>query len=336
MRVAFRFPGVLEAASELVQRLRNPELPSGISVAPWIEPTLREVLTETPSSKPVFTVVHLNDAHEPYYRSAGVSGDEASDQPPMVRQDYMRCIEGDWMPSGTELATLHTLYCAVIRSLDRRMEGLVKEVSNLRDIDRALVIVTADHGQAFGEGGWLFHMYSSEEALLRIPLIVRFPGAAHSGKGVGWASTVDIFPTVLAACRFPPPRSGSAYALQALSEEKRRGPTWALGDGLPLHHLEDIVSIPSVLRKGLAPRYWLAAYEGNHKLVYDFSSGEFHEFLIEVLRGSETRCSESDFLESRPHIRSEAMRLATEILARRHGTASETVAQRLDSWGYGA
>lgn len=334
MRLGFRFPGMLERASELAQRLRNPGNPPGVSVSPWIEPTLHKVLTEIPRSRPVFCVVHLNDAHEPYFRPANGVGNGASNHTPMVRQDYMRRIEGRWTPTEEELAAAHTLYRGMIRSLDHRIEELVTEFSELRDIDGALVLITADHGQAFGEGGWLFHMSSSEEAVLRVPLIVRFPHAALTGRGKGWASTVDIFSTVLEATGLHPSMTRDNHPLQTLFEKERPTPAWALGDGLPLRHLTGIVSIPLALRERVASRLWLAAYEGPLKLVYDFTTHKFNQQRVDVSHGTEACLSESELDEGRSRIRAETMRLAEVILRCQGDGDSEEVLRRLGSWGY--
>ena len=43
-------------------------------------------------------------------------------------------------------------------------------------LDRTLVIVTSDHGEALGEHGEDVHGYFVYEATLRVPLVIRGPG----------------------------------------------------------------------------------------------------------------------------------------------------------------
>lgn len=62
----------------------------------------------------------------------------------------------------------------------------------------ALVIVTADHGEALGEHGERTHGLFAYEATLKIPLVVWGRGVAP-GKDARSARHIDIFPTVLQA-----------------------------------------------------------------------------------------------------------------------------------------
>ena len=64
--------------------------------------------------------------------------------------------------------------------------------------DRTLVVVTSDHGEAFGEHGELGHSIFCYEENIRIPLILNLPGHLPPGKRTeGPASLVDVKPTVL-------------------------------------------------------------------------------------------------------------------------------------------
>jgi arylsulfatase A-like enzyme len=58
------------------------------------------------------------------------------------------------------------------------------------------VIVTADHGNSFGEHGILDHFFSVHETLASVPLAIRHPGipAGVVERPVG---TIDITPTIL-------------------------------------------------------------------------------------------------------------------------------------------
>lgn len=336
MRTAFRFPEFLESTSEFAQRLVDPTSPPGTTVAPWIEPTLRTVLARVPPSRPILTVIHLNDAHEPYFRPPAASEDRELHSAPMVRQDYMRQIEGRWTPGPEELRTLHELYQRMIRSLDRRVERLIAEFAQFRDLEQSLVLITADHGQAFGEGGWLFHMASPEEALLRVPLFARFPRAGHVGRGRGWTSTVDILPTVLAETGSPSASAYPAYPLSTLLDEDRPTAAWSLGDGLPLHHLQGIVSLSPSVRERLGSRYWLAAYDGPRKLLYHLDTGTFEETTVAVAQEVADRASAAKSEAGLTPLRNEALRLAREVQGQKETWDAKGVSQRLDSWGYGA
>lgn len=60
---------------------------------------------------------------------------------------------------------------------------------------RTAVIVTADHGEAFGEKGALKHAFELWEVLVKVPLFIHIPGVAPK-KIPRWRSHVDLVPTI--------------------------------------------------------------------------------------------------------------------------------------------
>lgn len=65
------------------------------------------------------------------------------------------------------------------------------------------VIISADHGEAFGEHGMYKHAFELWEVLTRIPLIVKAPGA--QAKRISQPRThLDLAPTILELMRVPP------------------------------------------------------------------------------------------------------------------------------------
>jgi glucan phosphoethanolaminetransferase (alkaline phosphatase superfamily) len=81
----------------------------------------------------------------------------------------------------------------------------------------ALVVITADHGEALGEHGLYAHANSVREEALRIPLIFVSYGYQSSNRiGSRTASSqVDIAPTILAEFGFPIPSTWSGGPMQS-------------------------------------------------------------------------------------------------------------------------
>ncbi|MDP8247444.1 MAG: sulfatase-like hydrolase/transferase [Candidatus Tritonobacter lacicola] len=70
--------------------------------------------------------------------------------------------------------------------------------------DSTMVVVTADHGDGFGEHGFRYHPYSAYNELTRTPLIISIPGI--EGTTISKPSgTLDIGPTILDAVGITPP-----------------------------------------------------------------------------------------------------------------------------------
>lgn len=118
-----------------------------------------------------FLWVHLFEPHAPY-------GDAASGRPLGDRYDD-EIAEAD-------------------RQVGRLLDGLGAARAD------TLVVVAADHGEAFGEHGEIGHSLFVYDTTLHVPLILSGPGTRR-GVLAEPVSLVDIAPTVLAAAGAPVP-----------------------------------------------------------------------------------------------------------------------------------
>jgi len=102
--------------------------------------------------------------------------------------------------SSEDIAHLIDLYDAEIFDGDR---GFVEFLGLLREFGRfehALIILVADHGEAFAEHDTLEHGCTLNEEELHVPLIIRWPHGQFAGVRVKeQVSLADVFPTVLNA-----------------------------------------------------------------------------------------------------------------------------------------
>jgi len=67
---------------------------------------------------------------------------------------------------------------------------------------RTAVVVTSDHGEAFGEHGMIRHGFELWEELVRVPLIVKVPGLG-ARRVAARRSAIDVVPTLLDLCKVP-------------------------------------------------------------------------------------------------------------------------------------
>lgn len=89
-------------------------------------------------------------------------------------------------------------YAEMITRADARMGALVAGLRAAGVWDETLLVVTADHGYALGEGGRYLGGQGSEEYMLRVPLLMRIPGSSAGGTRVGaLTSSLDVVPTLL-------------------------------------------------------------------------------------------------------------------------------------------
>jgi arylsulfatase A-like enzyme len=84
--------------------------------------------------------------------------------------------------------------------MDHHLGRLFDALRALGRFDDAWIVITADHGELLGEHGLVGHGNALYEELIRIPLIVKAPGAdPPSGRSDSPAQSVDVFATILDA-----------------------------------------------------------------------------------------------------------------------------------------
>lgn len=111
-----------------------------------------------------FAFVHLTEPHAPYDR-AGTDG-------PLTKR-----------------------YLEEVRLADKYVR-LLLETLQKRFNNRGYLIVSSDHGEAFGEHGTTKHTKTLYEELIRVPLFIRGPGISPRTIDQH-VSTIDLGPTIL-------------------------------------------------------------------------------------------------------------------------------------------
>ncbi|MEO7092406.1 MAG: sulfatase-like hydrolase/transferase, partial [Polyangiales bacterium] len=179
---AFYPPAVFFVDAERFTNLAQRGLDFEYSKIEFAAPSLRVAqltgwLSTTPRDKPVFAWVHLFEPHEPYV------------------------IHPDHDFGSTELDR----YDSEIAAADAGLAGLVQAFRAARP--NAIVIVTADHGEAFGEHGARYHGTTVFEEQVRVPLVISAPGLVAVRRVARPVQLVDLLPTILSAYGIPrPPR----------------------------------------------------------------------------------------------------------------------------------
>jgi arylsulfatase A-like enzyme len=156
---------------------------------------------ESNRDRDFFLWVHYLDPHAPYappreYRVADPlpAIGAAFDAPKVATQGF-------FVPSLAERQAIRALYDGEVRYIDAAVGRVLGTLKRLRLYDDALVVFTSDHGEEFWEHGRSGHGHSLYDELLRVPLIVKLPGAAARGRSAAMVSTASVTPTILDASR---------------------------------------------------------------------------------------------------------------------------------------
>lgn len=299
-------------------------------VSPWIEPTLEKWLKSQPSEIPVFCFINFLDAHEPYFSSSEVILDVMDWlRYAKLRQDRQRWLEGKWLPTSKDLELLHELYRHSLNIIDRRLKRICEIFKEAGRWNETLLVLTSDHGQAFGEHGHMFHMNNVSDEQVRIPLWIRYPDHSMGGKVLtDWVSLVDVMPTVLDVANLDckSTRSGSSLKLQ--NSAHQRGPVFAIYDG-------SICSVKGFDTSSSNPKsLCLAVFKGKWKVVVDLgSSNPPRAYDIVGDPKEEFDLWDKDNLELRS-LAEAASNVVMRPVDSRQSSPSPEVLQRLVAWGY--
>ena len=120
-------------------------------------------------------------------------------------RDIQSSLEyGNWEFLGEQepiekLARLEGLYDGTIRQADSYVERIVTTLRERGELEDTLVVVTGDHGEGFGEPDEMRpnlptvqHVVGSNESLLHVPLVVKFPGQTERTEVEGVASLTEF------------------------------------------------------------------------------------------------------------------------------------------------
>ena len=182
-----------------------------------------EWLNRRRDSRPYFVFLNYMDAHEPYQPPAGFDniystpGDAA-----LIRDLNDASASPKLMPEARRAAIGE--YDESITYLDYELGRLFTELKRRGRWDRTLVVITADHGEEFGERGLYFHGNSLYRASLEVPLLLRLPGVVPAGRSIGaQVSLRDLAATVLALSGGRPELPGRSLARYWTARPPNRG-----------------------------------------------------------------------------------------------------------------
>ncbi len=108
--------------------------------------------------------------------------------------------------SGPTFGTSHSdFYDSAVAWVDANVGLVMAELDRLGLASRTLVVITADHGEEFGEHGGEGHGRTLYHEVMDVPFLIVPPFRLESGVVVETpVASIDIFPTVLDLMGLPP------------------------------------------------------------------------------------------------------------------------------------
>ncbi len=133
--------------------------------------------------------------------------DPLENKPPMQAQQRRTWGVDGW--SWKHWAPIVSRYLAEITLLDRYIGTVLAELDRLGIADETLVIYTTDHGDLCGNHGMMDKHYMMYDDVVRVPLIMRWPGRTSAGSVCDEfvSHELDLATTICRAAGLEPPDS---------------------------------------------------------------------------------------------------------------------------------
>lgn len=96
-----------------------------------------------------------------------------------------------------DIGFLTALYDEKVQRADAQFAHFVEEYKKLGLMDKTIFILTSDHGEELYEHGRIDHGHSLHDELIKVPLIITFPGITEPTKIAGQVRSIDLMPTIL-------------------------------------------------------------------------------------------------------------------------------------------
>lgn len=160
---------------------------------------------------PFFLFINFMQLHDRYNPPKETRGAFAEDNRDYESAPYDLLDHYAVKPFPNEfLSYLESKYDEELLYLDGVVEKINTLLQSLNLSDNTMLIITSDHGEAFGEHGQVQHLFSTYNELIHIPLIIKYPdGIKAPGIDDRLTQLHDIYATVneIAGTPFPSPDS---------------------------------------------------------------------------------------------------------------------------------
>jgi len=220
-------------------------------------------------------------------------------------------------------STYSDIYDNSVLHTDRIIGRLIQEMGDQGLLEKTLVVLAADHGEAFGERGIEGHAREVFKEETEIPLIIAFPFRLEPGVVVeARTRNVDVWPTILDILGLSrlPDADGRSLVSTILATARGR----KVVDDVPsFAHLERGWGRPQY-----PPRPTVAVAKGTHRLVVQLAPDSERERRVESLYDESTDPAElHNVVEEQTEVAAELRALADGYLA---GARADWAGQSVD------
>jgi arylsulfatase A-like enzyme len=197
------------------------------------------------SGVPFFAWIHAWDIHFPYMDRPPYNRMFSKQRAGIVLDAATRyqVNQGERRLAASELEFLEGMFDGAIKYVDDLIENFVAELQKLGLWKNTILAITADHGEAFMEHGFVEHTECLYGEVLQVPLLLIGPGLEAGRRVKSQARLIDVMPTLLDLAGLVPQADVQGVSLLpwingivnnnliAASETERGGGQVAISDG---------------------------------------------------------------------------------------------------------
>lgn len=196
---------------------------------------------ETTKEQPFYLWVHYDDLHAKEER-------------------YIRYGEQDYGSSSMDI------YDSNIAYTDKHLGRLLDYLKSSGLSEESIIIISADHGEEFGEHGQYFHGGRPCRIQTHVPLILWYPGISHQETNTA-VSSIDISPTFLKTIGLSTPKEYRGIDLREIA------------DGTTTRN-KIIVETPRNIPESRS--FAWALVEGYWRFIYDVKGNTFELYNTQI------------------------------------------------------
>jgi arylsulfatase A-like enzyme len=234
------------------------------------------------NQKPFFVFLNYFDAHEPYLPRKPFDAQFGEKTPRknyrVTRWEHEAArLDKESMSPG-EIQAEQDAYEGSIAYIDQELGLLFDELKQEKILENTLVIITADHGEQFGEHGLFTHGNSLYLQTLRVPLLISFPAHVPANTSIRGPVTLRDLPATIVDLvqlgdkdRFPGNSLAPLWNGTKNSDSSSRSPLLSEVTVGPDTHPQDPLSKGDMKSLVLDRKHYILNGDGREE-VYDLES----------------------------------------------------------------
>lgn len=222
-----------------------------------------------PVERPFFVFANYMDAHDPYnspppYRT--MYGDE----PDIFNLRWDAFLSSATSPIEPQVAA----YDACITFLDDQLRALLDGMQGRGLLDNTIIVVASDHGEHFGEHGFMRHGGTLYLPVLHVPLVIRAPGVPEGLRVAREVTLRDLPATLLDLAGVDAGDRIGGASLRAVWEDTTRNRDWLYSEVRQgVRHPPELPNsegnIHSLIRRGY---HFIRRTDNGLEELYDYRS----------------------------------------------------------------